>query len=173
MTQDEFWQHIRATRRLDSDDHAERLATRLAKLPVPEILAFGMLWETYLAKAYTWPLWGAAYLVNGGCSDDGFDYFRVWLLLQGQAVFDAALKDPDTLATHLKGDAEVEAECNPAYDAYAVATGKDDYFDALKQQYPKLPAPPPLKQAWDFDDDDAMQQRYPKLFAAYLADEVE
>jgi hypothetical protein len=28
--------------------------------------------------------WGAAYLANGGCSDDGFDYFRGWLIGQGR-----------------------------------------------------------------------------------------
>lgn len=34
-------------------------------------------------KTYDWDLWGAAYLINGGASDDGFDYFRGWLLSQG------------------------------------------------------------------------------------------
>lgn len=173
MTQDEFWQHIKATRRIDPDEHAERLAARLAKLPVDEILEFGRHWEEALAKAHTWQLWGAAYLVNGGCSDDGFDYFRTWLVLQGQAVYDAALADPDSLVRHLKGDAEVEAECMPAYDAYAAVTGKEDYFDALKQRYPTLPATPPLDQDFTFEDDAALQARYPRLYAAYLADEVE
>jgi len=37
----------------------------------------------YLNKAYTWDLWGAAYLINGGCSDDGFEYFRRWLVSRG------------------------------------------------------------------------------------------
>jgi hypothetical protein len=173
MTQDEFWQHIKATRRLDPDEHAERLATRLAKLPADDILAFGAHWEAALAKAYTWKLWGAAYLVNGGCSDDGFEYFRNWLVLQGQAVYDAALNDPDSLAAYLKGDAEVEADGNPAYDAYAAVTGKEDYFDALKQQHPTLAANPALTMDFAFEDDAEMSKRYPKLYAAYLADEVE
>jgi hypothetical protein len=173
MTQDEFWQHIKATRRIDPDEHAERLANRLAKLPVDDILAFGKQWEAALAKANTWKLWGAAYLINGGCSDDGFEYFRCWLLLQGQAVYDAALADPDTLAAYLKGDAEVEAECTPAYDAYAAVTGKEDYFDVLKQKYPTLPESPALEMDIKFEDDAAMRERYPRLYAAYLADEVE
>jgi hypothetical protein len=167
MTKDEFWEHIRATRRTDPDEHAERLATRLARMPVKEILAFGRWWETLDAKAYTWELWGAAYLINGGCSDDGFDYFRRWLLLQGRKVYEAAMKDPDSLADVLKGDGEVEAEVNPAYDAYCATTGREDYYEALKAQYPKLPALPALNNDWDFDDDAEMRRRYPKLFATY------
>ena len=168
MTKDEFWEHIRATRRLDPDEHIERLATRVVTLPVEEILSFGRWWETFDAKAYTWKLWGAAYLVNGGCSDDGFDYFRWWLILQGRAAYEAALKNPDSLAGVLRGDGEVEAGSNPAYDAYSAATGRDDYDEALKARYPKLNLElPALKDDWDFEDDAAMRRRYPKLFAAY------
>ena len=44
MTQDEFWDHIRATRRRDPDDQADLLAARLAPLPPDEVLDFGRLW---------------------------------------------------------------------------------------------------------------------------------
>lgn len=172
MTKDEFWEHIRASRRLDPDEHAERLAVRLAKLPTKDILAFGRWWDTLHRKSYTWKLWGAAYLINGGCSDDGFDYFRDWLLLQGRPTYEAALRNPDSLADVLKGEGEVEAECNPAYDAYSAATGRGDYYEALKAQYPKLKFDmPDLGDGWDFDDDARMRRRYPKLFAAYAVGE--
>ncbi len=172
MTRDEFWQHIRATRRLDPQEHADRLAARLARLPVKEILSFGRWWHLMKAKSYTWKLWGAAYLINGGCSDDGFDYFRNWLLLRGREVFEEAVRDPETLAGVLKGDGEVEAEVAPAFDAYCAATGEDDFVDALAERYPNLPDYPPLKNGWDFDDDAAMRRRYPRLFAAYAAEEA-
>ncbi len=168
MTKDEFWEHIRATRRLDPDEHAERLAARLAKLPVKEILSFGRWWQTMKARSYTWKLWGAAYLINGGCSNDGFEYFRNWLILRGREVFEAAVRDPESLAAVLKGDGEVEAEVTPAYDAYCAATGEDDYVAALEKQYPNLPGYPALKKGWDFDDDRAMRRRYPTLFATYV-----
>ena len=75
MTKDEFWDHIRATRRLDPDEHTERLAVRLAKLPGRRSCPSaggGRRWTRGLHLE----LWGAAYLINGGCSDDGFEYFR-------------------------------------------------------------------------------------------------
>jgi hypothetical protein len=28
------------------------------------------------AHAYTWDLWGAVFVLNGGDSDDGFEYFQ-------------------------------------------------------------------------------------------------
>src|SRR5438552_328287 len=98
MTEDEFWDHIRASRRVDPEAHAERLTARLAKLPEEEILDFDHLWDVVLARAYRTDLWGAAYLVNGGCSDDLFEYFRRWLVLQGRTTYAAALADPDSLA---------------------------------------------------------------------------
>jgi hypothetical protein len=33
-----------------------------------------------------------------GCTDDGFDYFRQWLILQGKSVVLGAVRDPDSLA---------------------------------------------------------------------------
>jgi hypothetical protein len=170
MTQDEFWEHVRATRRIDPDEHAERLAARLARLDVEDILSFGRWWHRSEVAAYSWELWGAAYLINGGCSDDGFEYFCNWLILQGRDVFEAAVKEPDSLAKVLRGDAEVEADCHPAYDAYCAVTGQADYAEELSRHYPDLPERPPLKKIWDFDDTDAMRGRYPKLYAAYLGE---
>ena len=51
-------------------------------------------------RAYRQELWGAAYLINGGCSDDGFVYFLGWLIAQGRDVYQAALPDPDSLVSH-------------------------------------------------------------------------
>src|SRR5262245_4191873 len=176
MTRDEFWEHIRATRRTDPEAHAERLAKRLAKLPVKEILAFDHLWDQQLRRAYRWNLWGAAYLINGGCSDDGFDYFRRWLILQGREVFEAAVKKPDTLAELVSGDAdEVEHESDPGIDAWFLATGTEpndagyeEYTAAYEARYGKPNVLPDLGDDWDFDDDDQVRKRLPRLAAIYL-----
>jgi len=49
-------------------------------------------------RAYRWDLWGAAYLAEGGDSDDGFLYFRIWLVSKGRSSFEAVLDHPDDLA---------------------------------------------------------------------------
>lgn len=171
MTQDEFWDHVRAARRRDPEDHADHLAARLARLPVDEICDFGRLWQAAKARAHTWDLWGAAYLVNGGCDADGFDEFRNWLVLQGREAFDAAVANPDALADVLTGRGEVGTDAHPSYDAYCAATGRDDYVAALRQRYPDMPDDPPVEKTWDFDDPATMRARFPRLAAAYPTDE--
>jgi hypothetical protein len=180
MTEPEFWSHVAAARprRDDPDAHADALVARLAKLPEPDILDFVHHWEAALARAYRRDLWAAAYLVNGGCSDDGFEYFRRWLVLQGRAVFDAALADPDALAEVLDGETEVEAEVAPGADAWFRATRRkrDDagyaaFERALHFRHPKRPPLPPLAPRWDFDDDAEVRRRLPRLAAVYLDSE--
>lgn len=177
MTEAEFWAHVTAARprRYDADTHAEYLTARLSKLPEPDILDFVHHWDTASARAYRRDLWGAAYLINGGCSDDGFQYFRWWLILQGRAAFDAALADPDTLAEVLDGETEVEAEVYPGSSAWFRATGTPEdmdsgaaYFRALRFRHPKRPQLPSLAPRWDFDDDAEVRRRFPRLAAAYL-----
>src|SRR5438105_2559389 len=103
----QFWQLVdaaRATGGSDADGVAAALTLALRQLPPEEIVAFDdLLWEQ-LARSYHWDLWAGAYVLNGGCSDDCFDYFRGWLIAQGQAVFEAALRDPDSLVDIVERD---------------------------------------------------------------------
>lgn len=165
MNRDEFWAIIDATRS-DSDpyEHAEAVQDALCTKSPDEIVDFERHMAGLLAESYTWKLWGAAYLINGGCSDDGFDYFRGWLLLQGKSVFEGALTDPDTLADVPELEEEVECEeiLGVAWSAYESVTG-----DELPQVTIELPD---LGESWDFDDDEEMEQRYPKLFAKFCQD---
>jgi hypothetical protein len=101
MDRAEFWAMVEAARSAHGGDcaqHATRLVVALAELPAAEILAFEHVNDELMAESYHWDLWGAAYLLNFGCSNDGFDYFRGWLLSQGRAIWEAALQDPDGLA---------------------------------------------------------------------------
>jgi len=178
MTIDEFWEHIRATKRTDPDAHVERLVKRLVKLPPDEILDFEHWWNESRAEAYRWDLWGAAYVINGGCSDDGFIDFRSWLLLQGREVFQAALANPDSLADLDVEEDEASCECYPAASAWFQATGSDHDYEALnaarEARHPKTQealargAPEPAGENWDFDDDSQTRKRLPRLAAMYL-----
>jgi hypothetical protein len=101
MPADQFWQIIeRAAARSDHDPdaHMEALRVVLRELSPEEIISFEVAFRRYLNEAYTWDLWGAAYVVHGGCSDDGFEYFRRRLVARGRDVYEAALADPDSLA---------------------------------------------------------------------------
>src|SRR5262245_37489724 len=128
-----------------------------------------------IREAYDWNLWGAAYLINGGCSDDGFHYFCCWLIMKGRDVFQAAITNPDTLAKVVDPDeGEVEWYDTPGTDAWFAATTRkptDKGYEALRvaevARHGEPPMMPDLGDGWDFDDDEEMKKRFPKLYAMY------
>src|SRR5262249_18997583 len=100
MLADKFWQIIERAAKADHDPdaHMEALRAELRELPLDEIISFEVAFRRYLNEAYTWNLWGAAYVIHRFGSDDGFEYFRRWLVTRGRDVYERAVADPDSLA---------------------------------------------------------------------------
>lgn len=102
MTKEKFWQVIDNARAKaavwEIDPLRESLYNQLLKLSPEELVGFDCAWQEYRRIAKTPQLIAAACIINGGTSDDRFDYFKNWLILQGQYAFRQALKDPDILA---------------------------------------------------------------------------
>jgi hypothetical protein len=162
MTRDEFWSLIEAAREGTdgAEEVAENVRVALERLPPDAIAAYCEHEARLLEQSYTWPLWGAAYVANGGCSDDGFDYFRGWLLAQGRATFERTLADPDSLAD-LVAEQE-EADCQDMICIAALA------HKNVTGAYPKRALElPELGPSWDFDDAAEMRARYPRLSAKF------
>jgi hypothetical protein len=145
MDRSEFWKLIEETRAAsqgDCEQLVELLQRRLQALPAEQIVRFKVILDELMAESYTWELWAAGYLINGGCSDDGFDYFRAWLIAQGEAIFTSALKDPETLADYPDEFPE-EVDCEslmyaPVY-AYKEKTGRDLFADMPRRSWPREP----------------------------------
>jgi hypothetical protein len=110
MTEEQFWGLIDRARdgRAESAD-ADRLAAVLRPLSTDEIAAFGLMFYEKICDLNSWPLWGAGYVIAGGMSDDGFHYFRSWIIGKGKRVFDLAVANPDALGPDVD-DPEVENE---------------------------------------------------------------
>src|SRR6266545_4042679 len=136
MNRERFWALIQETHPSSGGRAGAQLLARLRELPRAEIAAFQDVRDDLLAESYRRDLWGAAYLINRGCSDDGFDYFRAWLLGQGNATFQTALRDPDGLAGHPEVQDVISAgigrerlECESLlaapFWAYEAATGHE------------------------------------------------
>jgi hypothetical protein len=177
MTLDEFWEHIRVTKCDPPHRHAKALTERLTALPTGEILDFDHWWDLLHRESNDRTLWGAAYLINAGCSDDGFCYFRDWLLLQGRAVYQAAVANPDWLANVVdpKHGGNFECECRPGWYAWFQATGTvrdeagyDALQSALEARHPKQPSGRDWGERWDFDDREQVRLRLPRLAALYF-----
>lgn len=161
----QFWKIIKKAKSNadgEIEEIAEEVQSQLTELPAAEIQAFDELFRTKMNAAYFWKLWGAAYLINGGSSDDGFEYFRAWLIAQGQKVYEAALADPDSLAKISDPDND-QHECEDliyvAAEAYQEVEGKE--LPPLKKSV--LPPKEPAGEEWDFDDEAEMSKRLPKL----------
>jgi Protein of unknown function (DUF4240) len=178
MDREQFWTLIEAAKSATGGDcgaQAGRLVAALAGRSVDDVLAWNRIRRELLAESYGWELWGAAYLINGGCGDDGFDYFRGWLLGQGRARWQAALAAPDSLADHpevcvrrpLEGWGWSDPlECDDmlyvAYDAYQVLTSQELTVEVAGRQ--PRPRRPHLGERWDLEDAAQMRLRYPGLW---------
>ncbi|MEV8038371.1 DUF4240 domain-containing protein [Streptomyces sp. NPDC086182] len=177
MNKEQFWQLIEAARNQafnpnDGELVARRAASQLATHPVEEIVAAQQVLWDLMADSYTNPLWAAAYVINGGCSDDGFDYFRGWLIAQGREVFERIVADPDVLAevpiVRAAAADGIDLDCEEAlsivWNAHVMATGRQLPDDAFTIRYPELDP------TWDFDFDDQgeMTRHLPRLAALYL-----
>lgn len=157
----------------DPDGVADALTKALGAAQAEEIAAFGVEFARLQVESYRWDLWAAAYLINGGASDDGFEYFRGWLMTQGRQVFEQTVEDPDSLAdvpavrraAEEGEDLECEDILHVIYAAYEDLTGEGLPAGAFSVEYPDLGPD------WDFDDDEEMAAHLPRLSALYLEDE--
>jgi len=175
MRTDDFWAVIdRATadRPASPGDVAKRAAAELATRDPAEIVA----WERHLGKVMAASgkedLWAAAYLINGGCSDEGFDNFRGWLIAHGRDVVARSVREPDSLADLPTVQAAAVNGAN--FEAAEVLTiAAEAHEEAVGSALPAAETPPVTRpdaaQLWDFDNEDEMARRLPRLSALFLA----
>lgn len=80
-----FWEIIETARASASRDRPfhETLTDHLATRTEQDILEYYERFEKMHGALYRHDLWAAAYLIGGGCSDDGFIDFRAGLIAQG------------------------------------------------------------------------------------------
>lgn len=165
MTQDEFWIIVDRVRAgaATTDERLARLQRELSTLSLADLQSFDANWRARLAHAYTYKLWGAAYLIGGGCSDGAFWDFRSTLIMQGRTFFEAAIADPDSLA-----DADYSEDTTDDYpftDVYNYAA--EQMLKARGEEEASGPNPHPdetLGAPWVRED---LPRLYPKLAAKF------
>lgn len=146
-----FWRIVDACRRAEHPDEA--LRDKLSALDPTALAAFDGHFCDRVDEAYTWDLWGAAYLIAGESSEDQFLAFRYGLISLGRSIFEQAVQNPDTLA-------RVEVVQDEAYGAVALEV----YRDLTGQKLARSSAlSDPHGKRWDFDDVVQCRQRLPKL----------
>jgi hypothetical protein len=161
-----FWSLIAETRAAAGNDtgrQSELLKDRLTQLSPRAIVEFARTRHRLDQRAYTYGLWGAASVIEDGCSDDCFRDFRGYVISLGRGPYERALANPDSLAS-VAQDAEAgdwENADNVAPDAYSSVTGGD--FPLDDSDLSGRPRGTP------FNDNDrgSLTRRYPRLAARF------
>ena len=163
MESEKFWKIIEITKSESSGDYEKQqslLERELLKLTAKEVLEFDNKFRTLRGEIYTWDFWAAAYIINGGCSDDCFSDFRGWLIGQGKSIFNNAIQNIETLS-ELKetNDGDWEGLSYIPTDIYEKKTGNDmpkgiqENFEITGEE-------------WEEDEND-LKNRFPKLYTKF------
>ena len=175
MDEDRYWKLVEdSLDRADGDQERQApiLTRMLEALEPKDIIGFRLRTDKLLHDTYNSKMWCAGYIMNGGCSDDGFEYFRLWVISRGRAVYENAKADPDLLIA--VADVEVPEDLFDfelfwyvGNDAFKNKTGKDLYefisedFKYGEGNYPQF------EFDWQEEDPDSMKALCPKLFERF------
>ena len=162
MNEKEFWSIVDAACRsagTDAEARVGALSHELSPLDTLALQGFQDRYDEMIHRSNRWDLWGAAYLMNGGCSDDGFRYFCDWLISEGRATFELALSDPDSLADLPRQDYfELESYAYVVLELFE-AKGAGELVRHFGNELTM-----PAGEEWSEDDLPAL---YPRLAARY------
>ena len=165
MDEDKFWRIIQSSKDNSQDDFEQQqdeLANQLHKLSPDEIILFGNRFRYFRGQANVWGLWGAIYIIHGGCSDDSFNDFREWIIGQGKDFYYKTVKDPETLVdvdTEKIEDIEWEGLGYVPSTVFKELTGQD-------MPYPFKEKTKTTGNEWQEEGDD-LKNMFPKLYAKY------
>lgn len=163
MKTEKFWGIIETTKSEGLGDYEKQqseLEKELTKLTANEVLEFDNKFRTLRGEICNWNFWAAAYIINGGCSDDCFSDFRGWLIGQGKSIYENAIQNIETL-TELKetNDGNWEGLSYVATDVYEQKTG-NDMPQGIKENFEIT------GQEWE-EDENNLKNRFPKLYTKF------
>lgn len=176
MDEEQFWAIVQTAvdeAGNDEDEYLEVVKRELSKLSLKEMIGFRLRTDKLLYDSYTSEMWCAGYLMNGGCSDDGFEYFRLWVISRGRKVYEVAMANPDNLIDYIDDDAEMDffefelfwyvalEAFEEAVDAELYDYIDDENFKTCEGNYPNF------EFNWEEDEPESMQKLCPRLFEKF------
>jgi hypothetical protein len=133
------------------------LDEQLRRIPLDEVRSFHGHFTDCIDRAYSWQLCAAAYVICGGCGDDGFWDFRSTLVSMGRETFERALSDPESLA-----DLSLEELHQMQWEGYQYVPSKVEEDLSGGQEFPRS-SPHPREPSGERWDDSKVPELYPKL----------
>lgn len=174
-----FWNIIERSK-AHEENQAGWLIEALCNSPFTDIIQYELHFLQAYESSYSSRLWGAAYLILGGCSDDSFDYFRAWLISQGEHVFKETMQNPDMLAKLIPKNyegkdliPEFEDFIHVGFQAFTrLKTGEEEdsdelydlFLEALEQQGYKIHQ---QQIEFDWDNEEDLERLYPRIWKRF------
>lgn len=172
MDENQYWELIETSLQQSNSEYEQEayLIELLSKLSAREMIGFRLRTDQLLQHSYQPELWCAAYLMNGGCSDDSFEYFRNWIISKGKKAYEKAKEHPDSLIELLQDDDDIydfESFWYVALEAFQLRTGKElyDYID--DENFLREVDYPAFEFNWNERQPESMQAICPKLFERF------
>jgi hypothetical protein len=163
MNIEEFWSLIEECRGdgAECEECAEALLLRLKNMPTEKILEFQSHLDERMVETYRWDLWAVAAIIGGGCSDEGFEYFRGWLITQGREFYETAMMDPELAAKGMDPGEVYECEDILYVPARAYEHVKGEIMAPRKMHFPQKG---PVGKPWEEED---LPTLFPDLYEKF------
>ena len=166
MSVEQFWRLVEESGSpcvCDPEEQCEKITEKLSELPLQELRNFYISHRQVLHAGYSEGLFHACFIMLNYISDDTFEDYINWLILDGRSRFEEALRNPDSIADFCDVDDPVEEcigepllyVCEEAYDGDI-----EDIESADRAQFP-----PNVHVTWPAVG--VLQQKYPRLFERY------
>jgi hypothetical protein len=136
MDDKEFWKIIDYSFNASGGDlerQSEIISAKLSDYNPEEIINYEIIFTKKLIEANDYKIIAVNHIVDSPVSDDGFLYFRCWLISLGQKTFEQTIKTPDYLAQVIDRGIvpDFESMLYVSTTAYKNKTGKKEEDDTF------------------------------------------
>jgi len=171
MTNNEFWDIIKKGKNANNDiaKFNKIIQFELEKLSINELITYQQILYKLFQNAYTWDLWNAADIIEGGCGDDSFMDFRASLISLGKEIYENTMKNPDFFAS-----LDEEKISNRIYNESFLNLGVQIYEEKTSKyiydEFNFISNNEPTGEKINFEDkniENKLKIKYPKLMEKY------
>ncbi len=173
LDEEVYWEIIERslTQTNNQEDQELFLIAEIEKLSLKEMIGFRLRTDKLLFDSYNSNLWCASYIINNGITEDGFEYFRCWLISRDRDVYFKTMASPEYLIeiTDIeKQSYDFEGFWYVATNAFKNKTNEDFYsyidYETFKTNDENYPL---LEFNWNPEEPLTMKKICPLLFEKY------
>lgn len=164
MNEEIFWQIIEDSRDPSVKNQIKKLGKLLSKLEEREILSFERHVSIFMGELYSHELWGVGYLYWGGCSDDSFMDWRIWVIYSGKNAFLTGRDRPDDLVRFIDASPDAGIE-GIGYVPMEILRKKNRKWENASPDFDIPSTASPKGRKWKGMED--LRNMLPKTFLRY------